>query len=437
MSSAGTAAAPVITKSDDLNTGIFFPAADTIAFAEGGVESMRIDANGNLGIGTTSPGAARLVVSPSVLPGVHSARTVTIWSDLYNAGTNGQNLVLNTISNGTNYLGWNLATDWGGRLSFGVYTNAYSTTPTEALTIINSGNVGIGIANPSVKLDVRDTAAATVQARTTSSGNAALIASTAAGGTGYLQLTNAAGDHYIYGGVGGTQNISFAINGEKMRLDSSGNLIIGTTTAEGMLTVSAPANVGYGSFNVATSGFGSINLKIAGTAYAYLGSANAFITGGTASDFGFRANNAMVFSSGGGTERVRITSAGNVGIGTINPGYKLEVAGSFAATTKSFVIDHPTKPGMKLRYGSLEGPENGVYVRGRTTNGVIVLPEYWTKLVDPDSITVNLTPVGTHQKLYVDKIESNCVYVLSDGAIDCFYTVFAERVDVDKLQVEV
>jgi hypothetical protein len=50
---AGSAAAPAITTTGDTNTGIFFPAADTIAFAEGGVESMRIDASGNLGLGVT------------------------------------------------------------------------------------------------------------------------------------------------------------------------------------------------------------------------------------------------------------------------------------------------------------------------------------------------------------------------------------------------
>jgi hypothetical protein len=44
---------------------------------------------------------------------------------------------------------------------------------------------------------------------------------------------------------------------------------------------------------------------------------------------------------------------------TTAPSYKLQVNGSFAATTKSFVIDHPTKPNKKLRYASLEGPENG------------------------------------------------------------------------------
>jgi hypothetical protein len=51
---AGTAAAPAITTTGDTNTGIWFPAADTIAFAEGGAESMRIDSSGNVLVGTTS-----------------------------------------------------------------------------------------------------------------------------------------------------------------------------------------------------------------------------------------------------------------------------------------------------------------------------------------------------------------------------------------------
>ena len=52
---AGTVSLPAITTTGDTNTGMFFPAADTIAFAEGGAEAMRLDSSGNVGIGTTSP----------------------------------------------------------------------------------------------------------------------------------------------------------------------------------------------------------------------------------------------------------------------------------------------------------------------------------------------------------------------------------------------
>jgi hypothetical protein len=166
--------------------------------------------------------------------------------------------------------------------------------------------------------------------------------------------------------------------------------------------------------------------RVGGNSSAWGGAFLEFITAG---------------SSGGNQVSVMaLHGNGNVSIGsTAAPDYKLFVNGSFAATTKSFVIDHPTKTGHKLRYGSLEGPENGVYVRGRLKdNNVIELPDYWTGLVDEDSITVDLTPVGKHQALYVEDIANNTVIVgaESDQPVNCFYTVWAERKDVDKLVVE-
>ena len=53
---AGTVSAPSIYPTGDTNTGIFFPAADTIAFTENGTEAMRIDSSGNLLVGTTTNG---------------------------------------------------------------------------------------------------------------------------------------------------------------------------------------------------------------------------------------------------------------------------------------------------------------------------------------------------------------------------------------------
>ena len=119
----------------------------------------------------------------------------------------------------------------------------------------------------------------------------------------------------------------------------------------------------------------------------------------------------------------------------------LGISGALNAATKSFSIPHPTKPGMTLRYGSLEGPEFGVYFRGKLQGqNAIELPDYWTELVDEDSITVSLTPIGKFQRLFVQKIENNKIFIKTDGIlhpqIHCFFTVFGERKDVEKLEVE-
>jgi hypothetical protein len=113
----------------------------------------------------------------------------------------------------------------------------------------------------------------------------------------------------------------------------------------------------------------------------------------------------------------------------------LSPAGLFSAVSKSFDIQHPTKPDMRLRYGSLEGPENGVYVRGNTKENIIELPEVWTGLVDESTITVSLTSVGKFQKVYVEKIEGNKIYI--GGRVkEISYVIFGERKDIDKITVE-
>ena len=103
---------------------------------------------------------------------------------------------------------------------------------------------------------------------------------------------------------------------------------------------------------------------------------------------------------------------------------------------KDFDIPHPTKEGWRLRHVCIEGPTADVYVRGKLKgSNVIELPEYWRKLVDPETITVNLTPIGSHQELYVDKIEWGTRITIktnSGSSINCYYTVYGERADTDK-----
>ena len=116
----------------------------------------------------------------------------------------------------------------------------------------------------------------------------------------------------------------------------------------------------------------------------------------------------------------------------------LTISGHLAATTKSFLIDHPTIPEKKLQYACLEGPENGVYVRGHTNDNIIDLPDYWTALVDQDSITVQITAKDAPQPyLYVSGVANNQVHLISDRSVSAYYTVNGTRKDVDPLQVEI
>ena len=107
---------------------------------------------------------------------------------------------------------------------------------------------------------------------------------------------------------------------------------------------------------------------------------------------------------------------------------------------KGFDIPHPTKKEHRLRYICLEGPEVGAYFRGTLKDSdTIELPDYWRELVYPETITVNLTPIGSFQELFVEKVEWGTKIRIknnSGNSIHCHYTVFAERKTQDKLQVE-
>jgi len=103
---------------------------------------------------------------------------------------------------------------------------------------------------------------------------------------------------------------------------------------------------------------------------------------------------------------------------------------------KDFDIPHPTKEGWRLTHACLEGPEAGVYYRGKVINNdKIILPEYWKGLVDENTITVSITPTQYHQNIIIEKIEDNIVYLneKDDLEINCHFHVYAERVDTEKL----
>ena len=139
--------------------------------------------------------------------------------------------------------------------------------------------------------------------------------------------------------------------------------------------------------------------------------------------------------------------------GNVSTGGDLSVGGhaswssSIVATTKLFDIEHPSKDNYRLRHACLEGSEHAVYYRGRLKeSNVINLPDYWKDLVHEDSITVQLQPIGKTQNLVIQEFNNEFIVIAEDSTntdlitdlstIDCFYHVYGERKDVDKLEVE-
>ena len=113
----------------------------------------------------------------------------------------------------------------------------------------------------------------------------------------------------------------------------------------------------------------------------------------------------------------------------------INAAQATASSKKGFDIPHPTKENNRLRYICVEGPTADVYIRGRVTNHKeIILPTYWKELIDWTTITVNLTPIGSHQSVIVKRFDEEKIYLQSNGGmpIDCFYHVYAERIDVER-----
>jgi hypothetical protein len=141
---AGSASAPSISPSGDSNTGIFFPSPDTIAFAEGGVEALRIDSNANIGIGINLPGRKLEVCGP------HSSGNITPslkisgngWS--LNGGT-----ALEFGQDPVNYSTWVTGriastysgSSWGGGLKFFYNNGTTPNTLTEGMELTRDGNL--------------------------------------------------------------------------------------------------------------------------------------------------------------------------------------------------------------------------------------------------------------------------------------------------------
>jgi len=163
-----------------------------------------------------------------------------------------------------------------------------------------------------------------------------------------------------------------------------------------------------------------------------------------------KTQNAMFLAGGGGPD-VLFVAGDATFTGAVDCGNKGALASRFSSADgrpKPFDIQHPTKgEGHRLRYACIEGPEVGVYYRGRLKeSNVIELPYYWKDLVDENSITVQLQPIGSNQNLVIQEFNNEFIVIAEDSTntdlitdlstIDCFYHVYGERKDINPLIVE-
>lgn len=252
-------------------------------------EAMRIDSYGNVGIGTSSPNSKLTVVQGTQTYGFNiQANSSSEQGNLRftNSGLTAEQALIGSLN--------------GGGLVFNTGSSG-----AERMRIDSSGNVGVGTTSPnfggnSVALAVNGATSSALNLKVADVG-----AFTASSGSGYTALADGRASTVMLFSLGGS---------ERMRIDSSGNVGIGTSspTAGGKLDVNGISYFGA-----------SDKVKIY--------SNNVLQNAGTL-DIGTIGSAALILNTAN-TERMRIDSSGNVGIGTASPGAKLQVNGSFRNRT--------------------------------------------------------------------------------------------------------
>lgn len=405
--SLGTASAPTYSFTGDSDTGWFSPGAGLLAASTNTTERLRLDSVGNIGIGTTAPNSNIHVHSPNNV--ALSLRMTNV-----NTGaTSTDGSYLGIANTGNLYL-WNHETS----------TLSLGTNNLERLVVDANGNVGINSATPAVRLDVNgvtnvkridsnqtDSAlytGASASANPDGALNYFTNTSSATGTASHINWQSGTTQRAYMGIVRAPsgnapaivigQQTSTASTTERMRIDASGNVGIGTTSPTSLLDLfSSDTNGAF--LEVATPGTQAAQeagIRIVSKSdNGILGSSNSnagwkiSARGNNYSDSVQR--NTLTFSSWDGTawkQSLNLLTNGRLGVNTTNPGAALEVSPSSAGGTDGGIKlgqGIPTDKNMVLYNDSGNLFWNGVQVSlgGATISGTT---NYIPKLTAANSV---------------------------------------------------
>jgi hypothetical protein len=307
----GTAAAPTFSFAGDEDTGWFRAAANELAASTAGSERIRIDSSGNVGIGTTIPEAHLHVAKSSGVSNLFIGDTPNNTTDNLNG------VRINAFSDGNNYI--DTKTHTGGFTHFRTGEGSETSHQRYWMSVGSSnGNVGIGTTSPSSKLDISQTNGADFALEVNHSGG----------------TVSRHGIKVISSGTSSTSSLlklESATSSSIMNVGADGNVGIGTSSPQGGLHVQRGVSSGESKFyfqNGTTGASGSTTIGLYPNNVVTRGAEiQALSTTPNITDLIFKTNSA----SAAPTERMRILSSGNVGIGTTSPTYPLTIKNTSAS----------------------------------------------------------------------------------------------------------
>ena len=322
--SSGSSGANELFVANELTSGTLHLASigssGIVKFTTGGNttanERMRITSDGNVGIGTTNPTAGHLVVGD----GTTSSNQAIVMNS---PAANWAGIVTQKAGTEKWFIGMGDTATYGDKLLL------RRTASSNDMVIDTSGNVGIGTASPGSKLHAYDSSTASNRVAqftnaVDANGEFSYIGiGRESGEQAYVGHTynSTDGNRYAWLGVSGD---GITENGTGLIVKKGGNVGIGTATPNGKLAIT-PSSVGTRKIVL----FEGANNDYQFYGFGVEGSTLVYTTYTTSDDHVFFAGTSATSRN----ELMRIKGTGNVGIGTANPGYKLDVSGSLNATS--------------------------------------------------------------------------------------------------------